>query len=77
MGFKRKDALENAYNFINIKHLNVKNTEMWVFVCWCVFLWEVGMADMSTSNCGILVHAIVYGCTKHAGNNGRPDIGVI
>lgn len=75
MGFKRKDALENAYNFTNIKHLNVENTEMQVCVCLCMFLWEVGKTDMSTNSCGILIHAIVYGYTKHSGNTGRLDIG--
>lgn len=75
MGFKRKDALENTYNFTNIKHLNVENTEMQVCMCLCMFLWEVGRIDMSTNSCDILIYAIMYGYTEHSGNTRRLDIG--
>ena len=80
MSFKRKSTLKKVYNFTNIKHLSVENTEMKGSVCVCVCVCvPVGSGEDRRVNkqSQYLIHAIIYGNTKHSGNTGRLDIGFI
>ena len=50
---------------------------MCIWACVCVLVREVGRVDMLTSNCCILISAVIDGCTKYSRNTGKINIGGI